>query len=43
MTAAGATVLSVDAGRTLMLDGDAIIKAAEPLPDIAGSSDELAA
>ena len=28
MKAAGATVLSIDAGKTLMLDGDAIIKAA---------------
>jgi len=28
MQAAGATVLSVDAGKTLMIDGDAIIKAA---------------
>jgi DUF1009 family protein len=28
MRAAGATALSVDAARTLMLDGDAIIKAA---------------
>jgi DUF1009 family protein len=32
MAAAGATVLSVDAGKTLMIDGDAIIKAA----DVAG-------
>ena len=29
MKAAGATVLSVDAGRTLMIDGDAIVKAAD--------------
>src|SRR5204863_66280 len=29
MKAAGATLLSVDAGRTLMIDGDAIIKAAD--------------
>jgi DUF1009 family protein len=29
MKAAGATVLSVDAGRTLMIDGEAIIKAAD--------------
>ena len=29
MRAAGATVLSVDAGKTLMIDGDAIIKAAD--------------
>ena len=29
MTSAGATVLSVDAGKTLMIDGDAIIKAAD--------------
>jgi UDP-2,3-diacylglucosamine hydrolase len=29
MTAAGATVLSVDAGKTLMIDGDAIIRAAD--------------
>ena len=29
MRAAGATVLSVDAARTLMLDGDAIIRAAD--------------
>jgi DUF1009 family protein len=29
MKAAGATVLSVDAGKTLMIDGDAIIKAAD--------------
>ena len=29
MRAAGATVLSVDAGKTLMLDGDAVIKAAD--------------
>jgi UDP-2,3-diacylglucosamine hydrolase len=29
MQAAGATVLSVDAGKTLMIDGDAIIKAAD--------------
>jgi len=29
MTAAGATVLSVDAGKTLMIDGDAVIKAAD--------------
>ena len=29
MNAAGATVLSVDAGKTLMIDGDAIIKAAD--------------
>jgi DUF1009 family protein len=29
MKAAGATVLSVDAGRTLMIDGDAIVRAAD--------------
>ena len=29
MKAAGATLLSVDAGKTLMIDGDAIIKAAD--------------
>src|SRR5258708_6540827 len=29
MNAAGATVLSVDAGKTLMIDGDAIIRAAD--------------
>ena len=29
MKAAGATTLSVDAGKTLMIDGDAIIKAAD--------------
>jgi DUF1009 family protein len=29
MTAAGATILSVDAGKTLMIDGDAIVKAAD--------------
>ena len=29
MRAAGATALSVDAGKTLMIDGDAIIKAAD--------------
>jgi DUF1009 family protein len=29
MKAAGATVLSVDAGKTLMIDGDAIVKAAD--------------
>jgi DUF1009 family protein len=29
MAAAGATVLSVDAGKTLMVDGDAIIAAAD--------------
>ena len=29
MQAAGATVLSVDAGRTLMIDGDAIVAAAD--------------
>ena len=29
MRAAGATVLSVDAGKTLMLDGDVVIKAAD--------------
>jgi DUF1009 family protein len=29
MAAAGATVLSVDAGRTLMIDGDAVIRAAD--------------
>jgi hypothetical protein len=29
MKAAGATALSVDAGKTLMVDGDAIIKAAD--------------
>jgi hypothetical protein len=29
MKAAGATVLSVDAGRTLMIDGDAILRAAD--------------
>ena len=29
MVAAGATLLSVDAGRTLMLDGDAIVRAAD--------------
>ena len=28
MKEAGATILSVDAGRTLMIDGDAIVKAA---------------
>jgi UDP-2,3-diacylglucosamine hydrolase len=28
MTAAGATLLSIDAGRTLMLDGDGMIAAA---------------
>jgi DUF1009 family protein len=29
MVRAGATILSVDAARTLMLDGDAIVKAAD--------------
>jgi DUF1009 family protein len=29
MQSAGATLLSVDAGRTLMIDGDAIIRAAD--------------
>jgi DUF1009 family protein len=29
MKAAGATVLSVDAGKTLMIDGDAIVAAAD--------------
>jgi UDP-2,3-diacylglucosamine hydrolase len=29
MRAAGADTLSVDAGKTLMIDGDAIIKAAD--------------
>jgi DUF1009 family protein len=29
MAAAGATVLSVDAGKTLMIDGDAIVAAAD--------------
>ena len=29
MTAAGATILSVDAGKTLMIDGDAIVRAAD--------------
>jgi DUF1009 family protein len=29
MAAAGATVLSVDAGKTLMIDGDLIVKAAD--------------
>jgi DUF1009 family protein len=29
MKAAGATVLSVDAGKTLMIDGDAITKVAD--------------
>jgi DUF1009 family protein len=29
MEAAGATVLSVDAGKTLMIDGDAIVRAAD--------------
>jgi DUF1009 family protein len=29
MVAAGATALSVDAGKTLMIDGDAIIRAAD--------------
>jgi len=29
MKAAGATTLSVDAGKTLMIDGDAIVKAAD--------------
>jgi DUF1009 family protein len=29
MTAAGATVLSIDAGKTLVLDGDDVIKAAD--------------
>jgi DUF1009 family protein len=29
MTAAGATALSVDAGKTLMIDGDAVIRAAD--------------
>jgi UDP-2,3-diacylglucosamine hydrolase len=29
MTAAGATVLSVDAGKTLLVDGDAVIRAAD--------------
>ena len=29
MKAAGATVLSIDAGKTLMIDGDAIVKAAD--------------
>ncbi len=29
MKAAGATILSVDAGRTLMIDGDAIVRAAD--------------
>jgi DUF1009 family protein len=29
MKAAGATILSVDAGKTLMIDGDAIVKAAD--------------
>jgi hypothetical protein len=28
MKAAGATLVSVDAGKTLMIDGDAIVKAA---------------
>jgi DUF1009 family protein len=29
MKTAGATVLSVDAGKTLMIDGDAILRAAD--------------
>jgi DUF1009 family protein len=29
MKAAGATVLSIDAGKTLLVDGDALIKAAD--------------
>jgi DUF1009 family protein len=29
MKAAGASALSVDAGKTLMIDGDAIVKAAD--------------
>jgi DUF1009 family protein len=29
MKAAGATILSVDAGKTLMIDGDAIVRAAD--------------
>src|SRR5262249_3981741 len=29
MPAAGATILSVDAGKTLMIDGDAIVRAAD--------------
>ena len=29
MNEAGATILSIDAGRTLMIDGDAIVKAAD--------------
>jgi DUF1009 family protein len=29
MSAAGATVLSVDAGKTLFVDGDALIQAAD--------------
>ena len=29
MKAAGATALSVDAGKTLMIDGDAIVEAAD--------------
>ena len=29
MTAAGASALSIDAGRTLVLDGDAFIRAAD--------------
>jgi hypothetical protein len=29
MAAAGATALSVDAGKTLMIDGDAILRAAD--------------
>jgi DUF1009 family protein len=29
MKAAGASILSVDAGKTLMIDGDAIVKAAD--------------
>jgi len=29
MTAAGADTLSIDAGKTLMIDGDAVIRAAD--------------
>ena len=29
MKAAGATTLSVDAGKTLMIDGDAVVQAAD--------------
>jgi DUF1009 family protein len=29
MKAAGATALSVDAGKTLMIDGDAVVRAAD--------------